>query len=179
MKKLLLFIILLFGILSMQSFAWNYGCGENIPPSVCGADGSGNSGYNNEPADYSKVPAVSKYLFRMFLNNEKYDLIDLKTTDTVSALNAMWASCSEKINTVCYIVDQVSYLAVVSSENGQIFYGGADPRFGVSKDRAESYAKNECKKAKGNKCKLVIMIEPNFKLVDKRANNTKYLKVTN
>ena len=60
MKKLFLFIILLFGILSMQSFAWNYGCGENIPPSVCGADGSGNSGYNNEPADYSKVPAVNK-----------------------------------------------------------------------------------------------------------------------
>ncbi len=44
MKKLLLFVVVLFGILSVQSFAWNYGCGENIPPHVCGADGSNNGG---------------------------------------------------------------------------------------------------------------------------------------
>lgn len=40
MKKLLLFTLVLFGIISTQSFAWNYGCGENIPPDVCGAGSS-------------------------------------------------------------------------------------------------------------------------------------------
>ena len=44
MRKLLLFIMVLFGILSVQSFAWNYGCGENIPPDVCEADGSKSGG---------------------------------------------------------------------------------------------------------------------------------------
>ena len=37
MKKLLLFVVVLFSGLSVHSFAWNYGCGENIPPEVCGA----------------------------------------------------------------------------------------------------------------------------------------------
>ena len=40
--------------------------------------------------DYSKVPSVNQYLFIMSLNNNKYELIDLKTKDGVNALN--WRS---------------------------------------------------------------------------------------
>ena len=72
MKKLLFFILILFGILSVQSFAWNYGCGENIPPDVCGAGGAGNSS-NNGYTDYSKVPTVNQYLFIMPLNGNNYE----------------------------------------------------------------------------------------------------------
>ena len=57
MKKLLLFVLILFGILSVQSFAVNYGCGENIPPYVCGAappPSNSSSSYNNySGSDYS------------------------------------------------------------------------------------------------------------------------------
>ncbi|MBP7725736.1 MAG: hypothetical protein KA081_03900 [Leptotrichiaceae bacterium] len=180
MKKLLFFILILFGILSVQSFAWNYGCGENIPPDVCGAGGAGNSS-NNGYTDYSKVPTVNQYLFIMPLNGNNYELIDLKTKDTGNALNwrSYYCPYPYKKNVACYLVDKVSYTAIVSSEDGDIFYGGADPRFNVSKGAAENYAKKECKKAKGKKCKLIMMIEPNFKMIDKRNNNITYLKITN
>ena len=52
MKRLLLSIFILFGILSMQSFAWNYGCGENIPPEVCGASPSYDSSYTRTVVTY-------------------------------------------------------------------------------------------------------------------------------
>ena len=131
--------------------------------------------------DYSKVPSVNQYLFIMSLNNNKYELIDLKTKDGVNALNwrSYYCPYPYKKNVACYLVDKVSYIAIVSSEDGDIFYGGADPRFNVSKGNAENYAKKECKKAKGKNCKLIMMIEPNFKMVDKRDNNTTYLKITN
>ena len=59
MKKLLFFIIILFGILNVQLAAnydsgtnsYDYGCGVGIPPSVCGADGSSRT---NSPSGNSK-----------------------------------------------------------------------------------------------------------------------------
>lgn len=60
----------------------------------------------------------------MPLNNEKYELIDSETKDSVSALDLKWSYCS------------------------------------------------------GKKCELVIIIESNFKLVDKINNNVIYLKIS-
>ena len=60
MKKLFLFIIMMFGILSTQSFAWNYVYGGNIPPSVCGADGSKSGNTNSSytpPENYTNWSA--------------------------------------------------------------------------------------------------------------------------
>ena len=59
MKKLLFFIIILFGILNVQLAAnydsgtnsYDYGCGVGIPPFVCGADGSSRT---NSPSGNSK-----------------------------------------------------------------------------------------------------------------------------
>ena len=59
MKKLLLFLITLFSILSFQAFAVNYGCGENIPPHVCGA--APPPSYDNYGGDSSYIQF--KYAF--------------------------------------------------------------------------------------------------------------------
>ena len=185
MKKLFLFILILFGMISIKGLA--AGCSAQV--CMCPGGGYVTTGQycpvynnsNNGHTDYSKVPSVDQYLFIMPLNNSKYELIDLKTKDSVNALNwrSYYCPYPYKKNVACYLVDKVSYVAIVSSEDGDIFYGGADPRFNVSKGNAENYAKKECKKAKGKNCKLIMMIEPNFKMVDKRDTTTTYLKITN
>lgn len=55
MKKLLLFTLVLFGILSTQSFAWNVGCGENVPISVCNPNWDGSSGGGGGSLPYGSV----------------------------------------------------------------------------------------------------------------------------
>lgn len=143
MKKLLLFIILLFGILSMQSFAWNYGCGIRL---LCA-----------EPTEAeTAVITMNLLIIQKFRQSANITDVPEQWKIWLNWFKNNWYSISPKCNvgflfwknqySMLHYLIRLEHLAVVSSENGQIFYGGADPRFGVSKDRAESYAKNSVKR---------------------------------
>ena len=193
MKRLLLFIVMLFGILSVQSFAWNYGCGENIPPHVCGADGSnsGNNSYGGSSTTLVDAPAVRQYLLKLSLDGSKYELIDMGTTDFLTALDKMIYGNMCRNSEICEIVHKRNYSAVVISEDNRIFEGGADTYYKGTAKKAEKMAIEQCKAGKesngkgvlgdgfkGKKCKLVMMLSPNFKLEDKRSGERFELKVT-
>ena len=174
MRKLLLFVLALFGILSVQSFTWNYGYGENILPR-----GNKESKDNYSPPNY--------YLFIMNPNANEYELIDMRTTDFIRAFERKMCIKSE----VCEIISKRSYSAIVISEDNKIFtathdtyYNGTAETVGKRamencKEGRESYEKNIMGNwVKKEKCKLIMIITPDFKLQDKRKGETFDLKVT-
>ena len=178
MKRLLLFILVLFGILSAQSFAWNYGCGENIPPDVCGASSGSNSTYSPPVRQYD--PPTNYYYLMFTLKNNNYRLIDLKTTDVTKAIE--YGFGCNRDSEICSAVTKNDYVAVVTSEDNRVFLGLATTFNNTSPKEAEKYAIKECKKGrdgiKGKNCKLIMILKHNFYLEDKRSGEIFELKVT-
>ncbi len=192
MKRLLLFILVLFGSMSVVSLS--NGCMAQ----VCTCPNGGYVSYGEYCAVYDtptqtipnapEAPAVRRYLLKLALDGSKYELIDLKTTDFSTALEKMTLCRNSEI---CKIVDKRNYSAIVVSEDDRIFADSADTYYKETAKVAEKRAIKNCKNGeelngngfrgdgiKGKKCKLVMMLSPDFKLEDKRSGETFELKVT-
>ena len=190
MKKLLLFLVL---FISMSIVNLAAGCSAQI--CTCPNGGYVTYGqYCPVADDYSApprdAPPTGMYYFILDLKNDNYQLVNMKTTDFLTALDRKW-SCTDKEYSVCTLVSVREYVAVVSSEDNRIFTGKADTFYKGTGKQAEKQAIDNCKKGKeangngvmgdgikGKKCKLIRMFSPNFKL-ENVENKQKYdLKVT-
>ena len=176
MKKLFLFISMLFifsAVCSANAVPLEQ-CsnGSWMPPGQC-------PGYNtNNSLKTTTNPPI--YILLIEPDTNKYELIDLNTTES-HGINYALSYCDQYQNStkvVCSVTRYDTMVAVVSSEDGRLFKGGKYA--GMGKNTA-GYAKNqsinECKKAKGKNCKLILIIT-NLKLTDKRDNSEIYLKTT-
>ena len=188
MKKLLLFIVILFGIISMKGLA----AGWSAQICMCPGGGYVTTGqycpvYNNVPSTPREAPPVNFYLFVIPTNNSPYGLVDLNTTDFLKAVKI---GCYK--GRVCSKVTKRDYIAVVASEDGRIFTGSSDTYYKGSAAKAEKQAMKDCKEGKesngkgyngdgikGKNCKLIMTVSPNFKFQDKRTGEAYDLKVTN
>ena len=157
MKKLLLFILVLFGMLSIQSFAWNYGCGENIPPSVCGADGSGTSNTQQTSSnDYYGALAINESTGQWG--------ISYNYTSSSLAKNAALSQCGNNCKVVETLKHNGPYSECASfsysKKDGSYGYDKAAARMGVGhetkKSRAAEKATKKCEKNGGSSCKVQI-----------------------
>ena len=145
MKKLFLFILVLFGILSTQSFAWNYGCGENIPPDVCGAGASQPITGVKRTGDYNAF-AYDKES-GAYGTGHNYDFNDAKK----EALN----NCGTK-NCKILVIKAEDYAVmgyVVTSSNGLVLDGYID--IGYRYEDAVDKVIKKCQKKGGINCRLV------------------------
>ena len=190
MKKLLLFLIL-FGCLSIVNFA--AGCNAQI----CTCPGGGyvttgqycpvNTPVYSPPPD---APAVNMYFLILDVKNSNYQLVDLKTRDFLTALDRTW-SCAGKKSSICTVISAREYIAIVSSEDNRLFIGKADTFYKGTGKQAEKQGIDDCKKGKeangngvlgdgikGKKCKLIMMVSPNFKLENTETKQKYNLKVT-
>lgn len=157
MRRLLLFILVLFGILSVQSLAWNYGCGENIPPHVCGADGSGSSNTQQTSSNnYYGVLAINE-------SNGQWG-ISYNYTSLSQAKSVALSQCGSN----CKVVETLKHNGPYS-ECASFYYSkkegvyGSDKaaaRMGIGhdtkKERAEEKALKKCEKNGGSSCKVQI-----------------------
>ena len=149
MRKLLFFVLLLLVSLSIQSFAWNYGCGENIPPSVCGADGSGNGGGSGGtvPTYYGGI-AINPYTRKFhsawyYQNGEEAESAALKGCGVNSCVST-WGSSS--------------YISIAISEDEKNWgYGASD-----SQSEAWNKAIAMCQKS-GKACYVALVGYPDQK----------------
>ena len=177
MKKLFLFILILFGNIGLMSLA----------DSMCGANGQFDPGSNTcRPIQYQNVNVYEKpgytpskyYLFIMpSLNSKNYQLIDLNTKDDLVARDIIFGHFAylfdEKNSNYVRIKARVNvnlkgYHVWVSSDDGRIFDSISDKT-----------AKNNCKEAGGKNCKIILKLTySNLKLKDFRDNTTIKLKVT-
>ena len=87
MKKLLLFMLILFGTLSIKGLA--AGCSAQV--CMCPGGGYVTTGqfcpvYENTPSVPRDAPPVNFYLFVLPSNKSTYDFIDLRTTDFLQAV---------------------------------------------------------------------------------------------
>ncbi len=187
MKKLFLFILILFGMISIRGLA--AGCNAQI--CMCPGGGYVTTGqycpvYNNAPSAPRNAPPVNFYLFVVPTNNKPYGLVDLNTTDFLKALPI---GCYE--GRICSKVTIRDYIAVVASDDGRIFTGSSDTFHKGSAKQAEKQAKKDCKEGKesngkgyngdgikGKNCKLIMTVSPNFKFEDRRTGEKYDLKVT-
>ena len=157
MKKLFLFILVLFGILSAQSFAWNYGCGENIPPEVCGAGGSGNSGVSY--LQYHGAIAVN--------TDTGYWVSISSSTSAKEAKKAALSGCGENCEYIRVNADfctGVSY----SSIDKILTYHNLGPSMFVKPNSerriiAAKKSLEKCQKKGGKNCQILVSICSNDK----------------
>ena len=171
MKKLLLFILVLFGILSAQSFAG--GCNAQI--CMCPNGGWVTFGQYCPVNDVYTKPEYSPgkyYLFIMpSLNSKNYQLIDLNTREDSVSRDIIFGHFAYlfdeknpnyvKIKTTVNVGWKGSYVWV-SSDDGKIFNSISN-----------------CKESGGKNCKIILKLTySNLKLKDFRDNTTIKLKVT-
>ena len=182
MKKLFLFILILFGMISIKGLA--AGCSAQI--CTCPGGGYVTTGqycpvYNNTPNVPPDSLPANFYLFVLPANKNPYGLVDLNTTDFLKAVKI---GCYK--GRVCTLVTQRNYIAVVASEDGRIFTGSSDNIYKGSLKKSEKQAIKDCKEGKGyngdgikgKNCKLIMTVSPNFKFEDKRTGEKYDLKVT-
>lgn len=187
MKKLLLFMLILFGTLSIKGLA--AGCSAQV--CMCPGGGYVTTGqfcpvYENTPSVPRDAPPVNFYLFVLPSNKSTYDFIDLRTTDFLQAVKI---GC--KNDRVCSTITKRDYVAVVASEDGRMFTGTSDTFYKGNAKKAEKEAIKDCKAGresngkgyngdgiKGKNCKLIMIVSPNFKFQDKRTGETYDLRVT-
>ncbi len=158
MKKLLLFVTLLFGILSVQSFAWNYGCGENIPPSVCGADGSGTP--NNQQSSSHDYYGAIAFDASTGTWGTSYNY-----TSAQEAKKSALSRCGENCKILETVKDNGPY-----SECATLSYSSTDGAYGSDKAAARMWVGNDTKKARsqekalkkcsknGTSCKILVTV---------------------
>ena len=123
MKKLFLFILILFGVLTTQAFAWNYGCGENIPPSVCGADGS-KSG--NSIPSYTPPTNNESWIALAFDETTGISAISNSLPSKTSAKNSALFICQNSGGNKCKFIAAGSNISkqrsiVAISQNNKVF----------------------------------------------------------
>ena len=174
MKKLLLFILILFGILSTQSFAG--GCNAKI--CMCPNGGWVTFGQYCPVNDVYTKPEYTSgkyYLFIMpSLDSKNYQLIDLNTRDDLVARDIIFGRFAylyeENSNIKIKVrVDSKTSVSWVSSEDGRLFYCSV----------SDNAAKKNCKESGGKNCKIILKLNgSNLKLKDFRDNTTIQLKVT-
>lgn len=154
MKKLLLFILVLFGLISFESIAnynpgtgtYNYGCGPGVPPNVCMSGGNSNGGSTVTPRYFGGVsidPSTRKYGASWNYKNGE------------DARNSAKKICSESSNSdrcVSYW-SSYYYTAVSISTDDQVTKFGTSDSY----DSAWNAALKECQKAGGNDCEVVLM----------------------
>lgn len=151
MKKLSLFILVLSGILSMQSFAWNYGCGENIPPDVCGAGGN-----------TSSINIASIYFGAIAVNPDTgYWASSSKYTNRKEAKASVLSRCGQNCKTFivgddrCVGVAYSSIDKILESDSAMTLMGiGNDTRI----ERSNEKALKKCEKAGGKNCKIIVNV---------------------
>ena len=188
MKKLLLLTFVLFGILSVQSFAG--GCIAQ----VCTCPNGGYVSYgeycsvvNNPPASVRDAPAIPEYWFMLDIKNNSYQLIDAKTTDFMTAYYNTRSYEDKERYPISFSITARSYVAIATSEDNRLFMGPADTFYKGTRKIAEKRAIEDCKAgkeasgvsgAKGKKCRIIWMVSPNFKLENVETKKTYDLKVT-
>ena len=146
MKKLLLFVVVLFSGLSVHSFAWNYGCGENIPPEVCGA-GTGSS----QPT----IGLTSGYgAFAIDMKKGVYFTI-VQQPSSKTAKEIVMSECGKD----CTLIPIASgaCTAIASSIDGKYSYDTTaatllDIGKNTRKERAGKKAIKKCEKNGGENC---------------------------
>ena len=160
MKKLFLFILVLFGILSTQSLAWNYGCGENIPPDVCGA---GSGGGFTQPS----IGLPSPVNFGALAINPYTGSISYITAqkDNKKAAQIVMSDCGQN----CQLIFEIKAnqcAAVVHSTNLDHYVHYIEKPFDLlsntnmkrTKEKSSEKAIKKCKKEGGQNCKVLIAI---------------------
>lgn len=146
MKKLLLLIFILFGILSVQSFAWNYGCGENIPPDVCGAAPSYNTTSAPSVTYYGAI-AIDPYT-RKFYSSWNYK-------DGEEARSAIMKDCGKSCVSTWA---SYNYMVIAISESNKYWGSDASDNY----DNAWNGAVNACQKS-GEICHVALVGFPESK----------------
>ena len=146
MKKLLLFVVILFSTLSVQSFAWNYGCGENIPPEVCGAGSGPSQPTIGLTSGYGAIAINTK--------NGVYFTI-LQQSSSKTAKEIVMSECGED----CTLIPIASgaCTAIASSVDGKYSHDTAaatllDIGKNTRKERAGKKAIKKCEKNGGKNC---------------------------
>ena len=172
MKKLLLFIVVLFGGMGTISFA------DACSTAICQCTGGANvtfGQYCPTQETYSS-PQPSEDLLRTYIfitDGTDYELIDLgKLYDTESYHS--YRNMCDPINSdklVCTSIRKPNYLFVASSDDGRVFtsYG--------KKGYAQKTAMKWCKKEGGVNCKIELILNSELKLLDKRNNKEQTLSV--
>ena len=156
MRKLLLFVMVLFGILSVQSFAWNYGCGENIPPDVCGADGSksgGGGSMTNDPyigaIAFNKDTGAWASVSNMQGKKEaKADVLS-RCGQNCEVIMVDWKRCVG----LAYLASDKIYGS--DSAMDQIYTGAG---YNTRVKRANEKALKKCEKNGGQNCKVIVNV---------------------
>ena len=152
MKKLLLFIVILFGILSVQSFAWNYGCGENIPPEVCGAGGNGNTGVSY--IQYHGAIAVN--------TDTGYWASISSVTDAKKAKNAVLSNCGENCKYIRVSADFCTAVSYSSIDKILTHHDLAPSMFVKPNNERRAIAAKKslekCQKKGGKNCQVLVSI---------------------
>ena len=155
MKKLLLFTLILFGVLSTRSFAWNYGCGENIPPDVCGASNSG--GGSGEPWI---IPATIGAI-AVDPTTGKWASIS-NSQDRKDAKNNVLERCGS--NCKVFMVDNKRCAGAAYSKGDNIVtFDSATDNFGgigynTRVERSNEKALKKCEKSGGKNCKIIVNV---------------------
>ena len=180
MKRLVLFIFVLFGILSVQSVAG--GCNAQI--CICPNGGyvytnqycpvSNNTNYGEEKIYY---PGNYYILVSPSINSKDCHLINLNRKDpSLAGTKTADYGISSKLygSQIFTTFDSKGYTAWAISENNKLFWAQE------SKEGAEiKTAKKRCKKAGNKKCEIILKLDNrNLKLTDLRDNTTTQLKVT-
>ena len=183
-KKFLLFILILFGTLSIQSLAG--GCNAQICICPDGSSVSANQ-YCPVPSNnnygggstYSWIPGKHYWFILPSLNNKNYQFVNLNTTDSDTAWNR-YLTYESYFNIskadISQGIDSKSYSAWALSEDGQIFWGVSVKG---KKGTELKMVKNKCKKAGVKSCEIILKLDgKTMKLTDLRDNTTTQLKVT-
>ena len=155
MRKLLLFVMVLFGILSVQSFAWNYGCGENIPPDVCGADGSksgGGGSMTNDP-----------YIGAIAFNKDTGAWASVSNMQGKKEAKAdVLSRCGSDCEVImvdperCVGVAYSSSDKILTSDSARDNFGGIG--YNTRVKRSNEKALKKCQKSGGKDCKLILNV---------------------
>ena len=155
MRKLLLFTLFLFGILSVQSLAWNYGCGENIPPDVCGASNGGNSSGDS----WIITPTIGAVAIDP--DTGKWASIS-NTTDRKAAKSSVLERCGADCKVI--MVDSKRCVGVAYSKGDKAF--GSDSAtdniggigYNTRVQRSNEKALKKCEKSGGKNCKVIVNV---------------------
>ena len=138
MKRLLLFILVLFGILNAQSLAG--GCIAQ----VCTCPNGGYVSYgeycpvvNNSPVSVRDAPAIPVYRLMLNIKNDSYQLIDAKTTDPLTAYYNTRSYEDKTTYPISVSITARSYIAIATSEDNRLFMGPADTFYKGTRKIAE------------------------------------------
>ena len=151
MKKLLFFIVFLFGTLSFQAMAnydpgtgtYNYGCGPGVPPDVCSGGGGGS---NTVPRVFGGVAVdPSTRTFGATWNYKNGDNAQSKA-EQICAENSKSNRCIGYWSSYYYTA------VAMSSDDVVTRFGSAD-----SYDSAWNTALKACINAGGNDCEVMLM----------------------